>query len=202
MPKVKIFSSDLLVDRMFLQRGWQIATGLDDDVDLIQFTGGADVSPHYYGETKHAATSTNPARDEREFLYYHEYVGKIPMAGICRGGQLLNIANGGKMWQHVNNHNLWQGHASKCHVRNLEILTSSSHHQMMIPSSDAIVLLTANCSTLREGENTREQGPSIDTEAVYYASTRCLCYQPHPEYNTSEEDQDTYFYYLNHFLGV
>jgi len=66
----------------------------------VVFTGGADVSPFMYGEKKLSVTCNDEHRDEQEKLFFERYT-KVPKVGICRGGQFLNVMNGGKMWQHV-----------------------------------------------------------------------------------------------------
>lgn len=202
MHRVKVIGPDTMISRMFMARGWKVVTNqLDDDVDLIQFTGGADVSSSYYGEPLHVRAYTNPKRDEQEMNIYNKFVNILPMAGICRGGQLLNVANGGKMYQHVNHHVISGLHSAYCHVRDIDIMVTSDHHQIMIPGIGSTLLLSAKESTVRETYYKEESGKTEDVEALYYPETKCFCYQPHPEYHADSEDEETYFYYLETFLG-
>src|SRR5690554_5034063 len=71
--------------------------------DLILFTGGEDVNPHYYNQHQGKYTNINMERDEKESrawsLPYH-----IPRLGICRGMQFINVKVGGSLIQHVENH--------------------------------------------------------------------------------------------------
>jgi len=100
--KVLIVGGDSIIANMFSKRGWDVTTNtLDPSIDLVQFTGGEDVTPSLYGEQAHAATSCNPARDDREAKIFLSFKNKVPMAGICRGAQFLNVMNKGSMWQHV-----------------------------------------------------------------------------------------------------
>jgi putative glutamine amidotransferase len=73
-----------------------------DGVDGIMFTGGSDVDPALYGDTPHGATRTKPQRDRAEVLLMHAAVeiGK-PLLGICRGMQLMAVAYGGRLHQHL-----------------------------------------------------------------------------------------------------
>src|SRR5690606_36449796 len=72
--------------------------------DLICFTGGADVSAELYGE-ENTYSFCDPERDEEERIIYDMALAHgIPMVGICRGGQFLNVMNGGKMIQHIEGH--------------------------------------------------------------------------------------------------
>lgn len=201
MRKVHIVGRDYAIANMFLKQGWQVVDYIDDNIDLIQFTGGEDVDPSYYGHTKHPRTYSNPRRDAAEANIYNEWVGGVPMAGICRGGQFLNVMNGGTMFQHVNNHAIAKTHEAFCLITERPIQVTSTHHQMMIPHVSGKVLLTAELATIKETDLTVLEGVDSDTEAVYYGATQCLCFQPHPEYvSINHECQVLYFEYLNRFL--
>ncbi len=67
--------------------------------DGIVFTGGEDVAPYYYGkEADSARCKINAGRDTLEFLLFKESMRlKMPVLGICRGQQLLNVAFGGTL---------------------------------------------------------------------------------------------------------
>lgn len=75
-----------------------------NSVDAIIFSGGEDVSPLSYGENPiKQVTYTSPARDEHEILLFKKAMQKnIPILGICRGIQIINVANGGTLYQDVN----------------------------------------------------------------------------------------------------
>jgi putative glutamine amidotransferase len=67
--------------------------------DGIIFTGGEDVVPSYYGKTADSARcETNPSRDSLEFaLIKKAFKLKMPVLGICRGQQLINVSQGGSL---------------------------------------------------------------------------------------------------------
>ncbi|NSW93021.1 MAG: gamma-glutamyl-gamma-aminobutyrate hydrolase family protein [Firmicutes bacterium] len=73
-------------------------------LDGILFTGGDDIVPIYYGENPlKEVDSICSVRDEHEFkLFKKAYERKMPMLGICRGAQLLNVALGGNLYQDIN----------------------------------------------------------------------------------------------------
>lgn len=201
MRKVHIVGRDYSIANMFLKQGWEVVDYIDKNIDLIQFTGGEDVDPSYYGQTKHPRTYSNPKRDAYEANIFNEWKGEVPMAGICRGGQFLNVMNGGSMWQHVDNHALSKTHDAHCLITDTIYQVTSTHHQMMIPAVHAKLLLTASLSTRREDADSVVEGVGTDTEAVYYGDTQCLCFQPHPEYvSINHECQILYFEYINRFL--
>jgi putative glutamine amidotransferase len=66
----------------------------------IVFTGGADVNPERYGQgSRLSECHIDQQRDEREFaMAQHALEQKLPILGICRGAQLLNIAAGGTLF--------------------------------------------------------------------------------------------------------
>lgn len=74
-----------------------------ETMDGFLFTSGQDVSPELYGEAKgpHCGQCL-PQRDEMEIKLLEMVLGADkPMLGICRGLQLLNVAMGGKLYQHL-----------------------------------------------------------------------------------------------------
>jgi gamma-glutamyl-gamma-aminobutyrate hydrolase PuuD len=191
-PRVYIVGGGFEYIRLMFNLGCTGAKGLDD-ADVVLFTGGEDVYPGLYGEVAMAKTNFNRIRDDKEVAIYKQALEReLPMIGICRGGQFLNIMNGGKMWQHVTCHA--GNHLARIEIppfngkgkdkrRTIEV--TSTHHQMMIPSPDGIVLLTANeaLEKLSPGkEVVGKDADKPDTEAVFYEDTGCLCFQPHPEF--------------------
>jgi gamma-glutamyl-gamma-aminobutyrate hydrolase PuuD len=204
MPKVYIVGGDNLIERMFLKHGWEIVptTGMPD---LVQFTGGSDVDPSLYGQGRHPATRSDPGRDAYESSVFHSYLAQgTPMSGICRGGQFLNVMSGGSLWQHVDRHAIHGVHTAYDVVNGDELMVTSTHHQMMIPAEEgAFVLLVAKESQVKQSDSHTETLSGLDTEAVFYEKTNCLCYQPHPEYvDIQDECQRKYFEYLETFFNL
>jgi putative glutamine amidotransferase len=74
-------------------------------LDGVLLTGGGDIDPGKYGARPHPATSrVSRERDaaELEVLDAAVAAGK-PLLGVCRGMQLLNVARGGTLCQHLDN---------------------------------------------------------------------------------------------------
>jgi putative glutamine amidotransferase len=72
-------------------------------IDGLLLTGGADIDPETYGEPRHAETGeTMPERDAFEIAIARGAIElDLPLLGICRGMQLLNVACGGTLHQHL-----------------------------------------------------------------------------------------------------
>lgn len=74
-------------------------------IDGIFFTGGEDISPLIFGEEPiKGLGSIEYDRDEFEVRLYKKAVEKnMPILGICRGMQLINVAAGGTVYQDIYN---------------------------------------------------------------------------------------------------
>jgi putative glutamine amidotransferase len=74
-----------------------------DILDGLILAGGADIDPASYGAEPHVETKgTVPERDAFEMALARRAMDRdIPMLGICRGMQLMNVARGGTLLQHL-----------------------------------------------------------------------------------------------------
>ncbi|MGW4057526.1 gamma-glutamyl-gamma-aminobutyrate hydrolase family protein [Amycolatopsis sp. NPDC004747] len=71
-------------------------------VDGLVLTGGADVEPGRYGAEPHPATYVRPERDAFEFgLFAAARQAGKPVLGVCRGLQVMSVALGGTLTQHL-----------------------------------------------------------------------------------------------------
>lgn len=80
-----------------------VADRVVDGLDGLIITGGRDVDPAIYGHEPHSTTD-EPARDRDEWefaLLRAALRRRIPVLGICRGAQVLNVALGGTLHQHL-----------------------------------------------------------------------------------------------------
>ncbi len=112
---------------------------LAENFDGIVFTGGIDISPELYGEKIcHEKTEVNIERDLFELrLFKAFYERKKSILGICRGIQLINVALGGTLFQHIENHSgvdhtvSVSGRLLELSENKKEIITNSTHHQAL-----------------------------------------------------------------------
>jgi putative glutamine amidotransferase len=74
-----------------------------DLIDGLILAGGADIDPASYGETPHPETRhTVPERDDFELALARRALERdLPLLGVCRGMQLMNVATGGTLLQHL-----------------------------------------------------------------------------------------------------
>lgn len=74
-----------------------------DALDGLILTGGADVAPERYGAQRSPHTgATQSHRDEWEFALAEAALQcELPLLGICRGMQVLNVVLGGTLVQHL-----------------------------------------------------------------------------------------------------
>jgi len=96
-----------------------------DRVDAVLLSGGRDVAPDRYGAAPHPATGvTHPDRDGAELAVLDRALELgLPVLGVCRGAQALNVARGGTLHQHVAGH------------RQSEPATTPTHAVALAPSS-------------------------------------------------------------------
>jgi len=81
----------------------EIAVRVLEGLDGLIITGGKDVDPARYGQDAHPETDDpRPDRDAWEdALLTAAIAAELPFLGICRGAQLMNVALGGTLHQHL-----------------------------------------------------------------------------------------------------
>ena len=103
-------------------------------LDGVCLSGGPDLDPAAYGARAHAALGpTEPALDrfELELARAADAAG-MPLLGVCRGAQSLNVARGGTLHQHIEGH------------RQAELATQPTHAVRIAARSNAARILGAN----------------------------------------------------------
>lgn len=74
-------------------------------MDGLLLSGGADIDPARYGELPSGSRSVEPGRDALEDEAYRAAISSaVPVLGVCRGLQAINVFAGGSLLQHVDGH--------------------------------------------------------------------------------------------------
>ena len=151
-------------------------------LDGLLMSGGADISPHLYGaDAEVELESIEPVRDQFELsLLEMAYERQLPIAGICRGLQILNVQAGGSLFQDVPPHAIRdKSPATRVHTVSIkngsvlgelyggEVEVNSLHHQ----SIDTV------------GENFQVSAISDDgiIEGIEHKELPVIAVQWHPE---------------------
>ena len=170
--------------QMFEDQGWTVVTD-PYEAEVVCFIGGDDVTPSMYLEQNTDSVNNEQLDCMSVGLWaqtrYHSF-----HVGICRGGQFLNVMEGGKMKQHINGHGLFGTHPLEYKDRLYNV--TSTHHQMMIPHH-ALTGWRKNvwCS------------PDDTVEMITYNNS--FCFQPHPEYYGADETRELFFEILEKEYG-
>jgi len=80
--------------------------GVEETLDAVHgvvFSGGADLDPELYDQEPHATTAgVQPERDRAELALLQAALARdMPVLAVCRGSQILNVARGGDLVQHL-----------------------------------------------------------------------------------------------------
>jgi len=175
--------------------------GLLDTLDGLLFTGSpSNVEPHRYrGEPSAAGTLHDPHRDETTLpLIPRAVAAGVPVLGICRGFQEMNVAFGGTLWQKL--HEV-PGHFDhrEDNEQALEAQYGPAHEVILEP--DGLLRRLAGTERVRvnslHGQGVRELGPGLAVEArapdgvieafrVKQAPRFALALQWHPEWRVMD----------------
>jgi putative glutamine amidotransferase len=93
----------------------EAAEALAARADGVLFSGGADLGPEHYGRAPEAGLGlVDPDRDAFELALYRAARERgLPILGICRGLQLVNVAEGGTLHQHLGDVDGMQQHEQR-----------------------------------------------------------------------------------------
>lgn len=111
----------------------------------LLLTGGADIDPARYGRPNQGSINLEPDRDALEAAAYAAAVARgVPILGICRGFQAINVFRGGTLLQHVEGHvGAGWGHGpAKEHA--LRLVPGSRLARILSPSNPRAGATTVN----------------------------------------------------------
>lgn len=183
------------VAQMFAHHGYKVTfDNLYATKDtLTVFVGGSDVHPKWYGQEVNGAyvSKESQHRDTYEVSMYKLYKDN-PKVGICRGGQLLNVMNGGTL---VQDHGLISGYVPVYGIPSQQVHVD--HHQGILHHEKGRVLFSIPLSSYKKNVN-EDKWPVY---GVFYEETKSLCFQPHPEW-VHKPTESLFFRLLGTYLKV
>lgn len=166
-------------------------------MDALLLTGGPDISPARYGQSPDPdSDQADDLRDEFELaLVGAAHAAGVPVLGICRGMQMIKIAFGGTLRQHVEGHLLTDAAADPVQPITLvpgsrlgaalpdhALLVNSLHHQAVAALGEELTVAA------RSGDGT--------IEALEHLRAPILGVQWHPEKLDDHTTQDALMSWL------
>ena len=158
------------------------------DVDGLLLPGGWDVDPEFYGEAKDEKLGPiDRDLDETELrLFRQARDQELPILGICRGQQVINVALGGSLIQHLEDHDVRDhGRSHLAHTIEVdprsELGQAAGEHKVRVNSfhHQAIRRLAPGLHQTAKGEDGTVEGVESDDGLI-------VAVQCHPEELTTD----------------
>jgi putative glutamine amidotransferase len=153
------------------------------DVDGLLLPGGWDVDPALYGEEADKAVGPIDRKlDDTELeMFRQARANQIPVLGICRGQQVINVAMGGSLVQHLEDHDVRAlGRKHLAHTIEVdpasELGRAAGEHKIRVNSlhHQAIRTLAPGLQQTAKGEDGTVEGVESDDGLI-------VAVQCHPE---------------------
>lgn len=161
------------------------------DIDMLLLPGGLDINPASYGKVPRYKTTNQDVF--KQYFFDHllkNYVGKIPIIGICLGMQMLNVFFGGTLVQNLNFHeqspDRWrdahkvriieENHGNRHNNNKPKTIDVNSHHHQAVTMNT----LSMELIPLATAEDHGEAGAPI-VEAFQHRELPIIGFQWHPE---------------------
>jgi len=157
-------------------------------VDGLLLPGGWDVDPAFYGEPKDEKVGPiDRELDETELrLFRQAREREVPVLGICRGQQVINVALGGSLVQHIDDHDVrGHGRSHLAHTIDVdpasELARAAGEHKIRVNSfhHQAIGRLAPGLHQTAKGDDGTVEGVESDDGLI-------VAVQCHPEELTTD----------------
>ncbi len=173
-----------------LYDNYEYAKEISCVVDGIIFSGGNDIDPQHYGErfTKKVGAIV-PERDKQEIELAKDIMAnsKMPVLGICRGMQILNVAAGGSLYQDLGSINVSEHFVAtspKYHVVHDIKLRKNSRINMIL-KEDTLNVNSYHHQAIKDVSNMFEVAATTDEGVIEAIETKedrfVMGVQWHPE---------------------
>jgi len=169
------------------------ASAIMGRLDGVVITGGADINPHRYGQSAHPHTQTpEDLRDDFEDALLTEALrAHLPILGVCRGAQMLNVHLGGTLHQHlpdVVGHDRYRVGDGVFHPEEMSITEGSRLHRILgattvagpVYHHQAIDQVAPSLVVTARGFDGTIQGVELPGDPF------CVAVQWHPEENLED----------------
>lgn len=109
------------------------------EMDGLLLPGGADVDPGRYGEAPAERTQAEPPRDALEAAAWSAAADRgVPVLGVCRGMQAINVFSGGSLIQHLQGHESPMWPSPDSHPHPLRLVVGSRLAAILGTQHDAL----------------------------------------------------------------
>lgn len=158
---------------------------LDDYIATIEgllLTGGGDIDPEHYGQEMDGSVRIDERRDAFELSLYQKAMDKgIPILGICRGVQIINVAAGGTLIQHIEHHNRID-EDGKPRLHNVNIVENTSLERIFgVPALETNTVHHQSVKSVAPGFRASAVSGDGTIEAVESETGFVIGVQWHPE---------------------
>lgn len=153
----------------------------------VVLTGGADVAPGRYGQDADGNGGYEPERDELELaLLDGALASDLPVLGICRGLQLINIHAGGDLHQHVPEHSRYDVRPSTT-VHAVTTEPGSTLHGLFGPDVEVNSLHHQTVDVVGRGLTVTARSDDDTVEGLEIDGRPVVAVQWHPEMMSSRD---------------
>lgn len=161
---------------------------LAEKIDGLIMVGGEDINPSYYGETVlNETVEINGFRDTSDFYLINAARKKgIPILGICRGEQILNIACGGSLYQDIPSQ-LGEHVADSVHHHWIFVEKDTRLHELL--GVDSIIVNSYHHQSVKTpGKGLAISAHAHDGVVEAYEGEEIFAVQFHPEHFVASGD--------------
>jgi gamma-glutamyl-gamma-aminobutyrate hydrolase PuuD len=159
------------------------ATSMIQGIDGLLVPGGWDVDPPAYGEARQEETpNVDPPLDLTEIALVRAAVDEgVPVFGICRGQQVINVALGGSLRQHIDGHDN-HGHPRDLLAHSIDVLPGSELSK--VTPGDRVMVNSLHHQSVKDvapGLHATAHSPDGVVEGIESSDGMIVAVQCHPE---------------------
>jgi len=165
------------------------ATAIVHGIDGLLVPGGWDVDPPAYGEARQEeTTNVDLPLDLTEIALVRAAVdAAVPVFGICRGQQVINVALGGSLRQHIDGHDM-HGHPRDLLAHSIEVVPGSELSKVL--PADTVMVNSLHHQSVKDvapALHVTAVSPDGVVEGVESADGLVVAVQCHPEELVGED---------------